>query len=341
MKRRIFWIFTVSRTARWFGYAVWVLLASLVIILFWISLNACSFAGIFPGIGREFCTADTSFDVSEESLQRDRQTMLLREIEQLEQAIALSPECQSTVLGELNCPPPNPDEILLVMDSSTSMENCARPPVENIARIRELYDEAYLALEDGDIPQARTLRQQAINLETAVSCLEPNRRIDSAASAIETFTQQTLSAERIVLTTLGECTAPLDVLGTYDPRGASSMRSELDGLDLVSVTALAATIEALPDQIEGGETPDEPVSVILISDGEDTCDMTNPCAAAQAFNEAKPYAVINVITIGGDPYVGLCIAEATGGNVYDGRDASVLPLALRQASGQTRPAGCE
>lgn len=341
MKRRVFWLFTVSRNARTFGYAAWGLLTVMMLTLVWISLNACSFAGVFPGIGREYCLADASLENSGEYRQRERQILLLREIEQLEQAIALSPECQSSVLGELNCPPPNPDEIVLVMDASTSMQNCARPPAENLAQIRELYDQAYLALGDGDIVEAVNLRQQAINLETSRSCDTPDRRIDAAASAIETFTQQSLSATSVVLSTLGECTSPLDILGTYEPRGASSMRSQLDGLDMVSVTALAATIEALPDQIEGGETADEPVSVILISDGEDTCNMTDPCAAAQAFNESKPYAVINVITIGGDPYVGLCIAEATGGNVYDGRDASVLPLALRQASGQTRPVGCE
>lgn len=336
------WILKASPLGRLLDIGAWVLVGVLTASLLWLSLNACSLAGLFPGSGLGFCQANVNIELTEEDSQRLRLDVLQQEIQGLEQAIALSPVCESSVLGELNCPAQNPSEIALVLDRSASMSLCAELSEEQSNRVRELYDSAYTAREAGRVADANRLVGQAQEIERSVNCPSPNRRIDTAMSAIQTFAEQGFDASRITVTSLGTCESPTTVIGEYDSGDTGDLISRLRRLgseDLEDRTPLAATIRNLIDRIDGGETPEDHVTVIMISDGQDSCS-ADPCAAARAFHEAKPHAVINVITVGGDPYVGFCIAQATGGNVYDGRDAANLPRALQQASGEQLPDGC-
>lgn len=335
--RRPVQVLAPSRNGQIFAIVAWSVLVVLVAALLWLGLRSCSLAGLFPGA--QFCRADTTISVSPAELENARLAELRATIDQLQMAIALAPACPSSTLGELNCPQNDPAELALVLDASLSMAECARLPERDSERLRAIYEEAYSADEAGNTARGLELRIQAQELERSVSCGPPDRRIDIALGAVQTFVGQSAAAERLTVTTLGTCTAPGMPQGEYGPGDRSGLVDRLGRLTLEENTPLAATITALIDRVAGGETAEESASVILISDGRDQCGQ-DPCAAARAFKAAKPHAVINVITVGGDPYVGLCIAEATGGNVFDGRIAEDLPRALRQASGQERPDGC-
>ncbi len=326
--------------ARLFAIAAWAVLAVLVALLAWLSLRACSLAGLFPGLAAGYCEAGLSYSISEGDHQRARISELRRDVAEMEQRLALSTSCPSGTLGDLNCPPPDPTEVALVIDASASMTRCASLSRSDEEKLRQLYDAALQAGRAGDSNERFRLIQEAEQIEIARNCQVPERRFDLAQLALGRFVETARPGTVISATTLGTCTAPATDLGRFEDDERQRL---IDGIGRITPdarTPLSATIQAMAGRIEGGRTADEPVNIVLISDGGDNCGSGNACEAARALKQARPHAVINVITVGGDPYVGLCIAEATGGNVYDAREAERLARALRQASGEIPPEGC-
>jgi hypothetical protein len=81
--------------------------------------------------------------------------------------------------------------------------------------------------------------------------------------------------------------------------------------------------------------------IVVVSDGADTCH-GDPCAAAQAIAAAKPNVHINVISIGGERNsAAQCMAQSTGGHVYQPGNAIEMEKAIRQASGEPDVRQCQ
>lgn len=82
---------------------------------------------------------------------------------------------------------------------------------------------------------------------------------------------------------------------------------------------------------------------ILISDGEDTCPMTenvNLCSVAQKIHKEQPKLKIHTILIGNNVDSAACVARITGGNVYKPKDAVQIQQQLQDA-GSTLKKVCE
>ncbi len=326
--------------ARLLAIAAWVVLGVLVLGLGWLSLRACSLAGLFPALSAGYCNAEVTYGISQGDHSRARITELRREVSQMEQQLALAPACQSGTIGDLNCPQPNPTKVAIVIDASASMQRCASFSASDEQKLRELYDNAYRAANAGNGEEATRLIRQAEGIETATNCQSPARRFDLAQRALEGFVGTARAGTVISAATLGTCDAPAPDLGRFEEGDRGRLIDAIRGLSPDARTPLTATIDAMAERIDGGLSADDPVNIVLISDGGDNCGAGNACEAARRLKARRPHAVINVITVGGYPYVGLCIAEATGGNVYDARDAGRLARALRQASGEAVPDGC-
>ena len=117
-------------------------------------------------------------------------------------------------------------------------------------------------------------------------------------------------------------------------------RSLIEAIRLGNYTALADAIRLTAAMVTGGTTAEDPVNVVLVSDGYDTCG-GDPCAAARAVRSSHPGLRFNVIDLVGLPDL-RCVAEETGG-FYQvkpaGVDISALAEAIRAAA-QTAPGAC-
>ncbi|WP_417513547.1 VWA domain-containing protein [Minwuia sp.] len=83
-----------------------------------------------------------------------------------------------------------------------------------------------------------------------------------------------------------------------------------------------------------------PATVVVVSDGEDTCG-GDPCAAARALKASKPLLKVNVIDLsGGRSSVLQCVANVTGGRVFTPRNANQMNQEMQQATGQPDASRC-
>ena len=104
----------------------------------------------------------------------------------------------------------------------------------------------------------------------------------------------------------------LDRIGTITPTGRTPLTSAIEQ----AATTLSHT--------------DEPATVVLISDGVESCDR-DPCAVSQALEQAGIGFTAHVVGFGlGDADAGAlsCIAENTGGQYLSARNADELGQAL-------------
>ena len=83
-----------------------------------------------------------------------------------------------------------------------------------------------------------------------------------------------------------------------------------------------------------------PATVIVVSDGEDTCG-GDPCAAARALKSQKPLLTVNVIDLSGARSSVLqCVANATGGRVFVPKNAVEITREMQEATGQPDASQC-
>lgn len=102
-------------------------------------------------------------------------------------------------------------------------------------------------------------------------------------------------------------------------------------------TSLAASIKRAGNSASSRA----PTTVVVVSDGEDTCG-GDPCAEARAARAAKPNLTINVIDLSGGGGGGTlaCVASAGGGRVFTPRSAGQMAAQLQRATGQPDASGC-
>ncbi|MEE4463160.1 hypothetical protein V2S84_13815, partial [Azotobacter chroococcum] len=75
--------------------------------------------------------------------------------------------------------------------------------------------------------------------------------------------------------------------------------------------------------------------MVVVSDGEESCHQ-DPCAVARDLARRKPHLKINVVDIAGTG-AGNCLAQATGGRVFNARNAGELAAMTRQAAQDVLP----
>jgi hypothetical protein len=127
--------------------------------------------------------------------------------------------------------------------------------------------------------------------------------------------------------------------GHYAPTERDRLLHRIGIIELGDYTALADTIQTLPRVIRGGQSEDEPVNVVLVSDGRDSCN-GDPCAAAAALKSAAPHVYVNTIGISLGAEAVRCVADATGGAFVQAEDAGTLAEQLVRAAGQDLPEHC-
>ena len=79
----------------------------------------------------------------------------------------------------------------------------------------------------------------------------------------------------------------------------------------------------------GGTSPDDAAIIILITDGAESCE-ANPCAVATQLKQLKPYLAVHVVKLGPEES-SACVANATGGKVYQPSSLDELLAAMKEA----------
>jgi hypothetical protein len=113
---------------------------------------------------------------------------------------------------------------------------------------------------------------------------------------------------------------------TLDALDRQQFADAVANLNAIGYTPISTTLEMAAASLPPGEIN----SIILISDGEETC-AGNPCAVAQALHAANVDLVVNTIGFAADAATRQqlqCIAEVTGGLYLDAPGADELNAAL-------------
>lgn len=320
-----------ARRNRLLLVGAWAGFGLLVAALAFMSLRACSLSWLSWLIPH--CKIAVTYDAGPDTL--------AQEVRALEKQLAEANACPAPEKpAEPPAPPPEPcpdtppDEVVLSVDVSPSMGFCLDTPLSKERQIDELQRQA----NNASIFQRNYYLQQQANLLNSLQCPAPRRRIDVAKSALAELAASTRSEATIVLQSFSYCRAP-DNHGRYSGSARGDMVGRINGLQLGESTALAQGIAGAAAALQGGRTADRPANIVIVSDGQDSCG-GDPCAMARQVKRTHPHTKIHVITVGGDVAVGQCIAQATGGKVFEARDAAKLAAAIREASGENLPAHC-
>jgi hypothetical protein len=249
------------------------------------------------------------------------------------------------------CPQRRPTEVVLVLDASTSMDwdfdldpATEQRMIDVDERARQLAERINQLQQSGDmlrlIAELPSLQQehQAILGERGVDVPDKIDRIEVARQALSDVVRAAPDDVVFGLVSFNACGAP-QRHGHYGPSERDRLLHRLGIIELGDYTALADTLQTLPQIIRGGQSEEQPVNVVLVSDGKDSC-RGDPCAAAAALKAAAPHAYVNTIGISVGAEAVRCVADATGGMFVQADEAEALAEQLVRAAGQDLPEHC-
>ncbi len=166
----------------------------------------------------------------------------------------------------------------------------------------------------------------------------PGPRIDAAKNAVNSLIDSLPADTQVGLQVYGTGTGSTDAekaagctdiktLAPVGPLDAAALKAQVATVVASGYTpvgnALRAAADALPN--EG------PRSIVLVSDGEDTCAPPAPCDVANELHQQGIDLVIHTVGFKVDATARdqlSCIAQATGGTYSDAADAAALTQAL-------------
>lgn len=358
---------------------LWLLLLVLMLIIYAWTLKACGIWSMFGRLDRcpVAASANPALDTEryrQDELEReiDRLELALLErpicelpsepaapppVDEPEQAMIEEPELAEEPLPACPADRRRSTEVVLVLDTSPSMKYDFALDPEIEAELMELVQGPAGALDLLlNNPNADPMAQLFGGLLGGMMNVDPARqrrlmelqglldqpnlpnRIDIAKSSLRKLVEASASEVEFAFVTFDECNQPLDAQ-RYGTGERAALLGDIGRAQLGNYTALAQTIAALPSVISGGRSEERPVNVVLVSDGEDSCN-GDPCAAAESLKSQLPHAFVNSIAISRDTREAQCIATATGGTFVAADDSSRLADQLVRAAGQDLPEHC-
>lgn len=168
-------------------------------------------------------------------------------------------------------------------------------------------------------------------------------KMQIARETVRSILKDWQAADRLGLIAYGhrrknDC-SDIEVLKTVGPVDAAPFMTEVGNISPKGMTPMTAAVRLAAEQLKASEGP---ASVILVSDGIETC-RADPCAVAAALKRADARLVIH--TVGFDIQDRQatrqleCMAAATGGLALSAADAGDLLKAIAQAVEASRRPG--
>ncbi|MEM7744269.1 MAG: hypothetical protein AAF409_11230 [Pseudomonadota bacterium] len=302
----------------WLWWLLWGAVGAMAVAIAVLLLPACGLSFI-PGLDRcadERVVSAAAEEVARQDALEAEITRLERQLEQ--QDLVCLPTPPPPVERRAEAPICAPGEImqtaaqtLILVDASTSMRGGIETPREMEDEIRRLWQVGQRRAYD------RLRRVSETQHGTA--------RIE----VVKRLLQGVLTHERanpIRIGSFNRCGTAKISRPMSEP---SEITAAIERIRLGNYTALADAIRIGATEIAG----DAPASLIVISDGYDSCD-GDPCAAARQAKAANADLSIHVVDLVGVPEL-RCVAEETSGRYFerpDQLDTSVLEVTLSEAT---------
>ncbi|WP_282605699.1 hypothetical protein [Pelagibius sp. Alg239-R121] len=229
-------------------------------------------------------------------------------------------------------------EIVFVFDTSSSMALSIDLPKAMDKRITRAFDrfqEANAAVGRGDFASMLKLPGLSAEMDKANKAAEnyPGEpRISVAKKVTVDAVQKAPDDIEMGLVSFDACSVRSH--GRFGSGDRGRLVSTVRGLQAQDATPLATAVTKAAASLSGGDSADDFVNIVVLSDGQDSCG-GDPCAAARQAKSSKPGLVINVVDLSAVGEI-QCMAEATGGFYRqrgEGMDLAELSRSVREAAG--------
>lgn len=231
-----------------------------------------------------------------------------------------------------------PSEIMFVLDTSRSMRDSIDVPASlqraEAEKVKEI-DALAAQLERGNVFAAVGLaaaQSQMEDIQRQIDRVPGERRITIAREIAIDAIEKAPEDITIGLVDFNECRG--EYHGAFSAAQRPALTARINNLSTENPTALAAAVQEAGRRMQGGQTPDDYVNMVVLTDGVDSCG-GDPCAAARAAKAGRPGLVINVVDLSALT-VAKCMADITGGfynRKSDGMDLADLARSMREAAG--------
>jgi Mg-chelatase subunit ChlD len=237
----------------------------------------------------------------------------------------LKKNCSDTLIAEAKnmCPGERPPELapelVIVFDASGSMKYSLLATEQEIqqAAVTEAMLGALRAF-------GANLPGQNANLQRLLR--EPTR-ITTARQATVAIAKKIPRDANVGLVLIEDCPQARRV-GFFPPGQHGALISQLQAIQPKAGTPLADAVAKAGQMVDGVKRE---AVMLVVSDGQESCERENPCAVANALARAKPHLKINVVDITGTG-AGNCLASATHGKVFPANRPEEIALGADKAA---------
>ncbi|AHH18718.1 von Willebrand factor type A domain-containing protein [Nocardia nova SH22a] len=178
-------------------------------------------------------------------------------------------------------------------------------------------------------------------------------KMDAAKAAVHSFIDAAPAESKVGLSVYGTATGNSDAEKVAGCRDVLTLRapstidkpglsSAVDGITARGYTPIGESLRAAAKELPASG----PRSIVLVSDGEDTCAPPDPCEVAQELNRQGAKIIVHAIGFGVDESSRkqlTCVAQKTGGTYTDAVDGKslerVLPRVGQAALRSYKPIG--
>lgn len=198
------------------------------------------------------------------------------------------------------------------------------PEIRAVPTVLVVDSSASMAEEDAPGPRIEAAKQAASALMEALPDDTPTGLVTYGTNTDDRPESQELSCRDITV---------LQPIAAAESGGEVS--TAVNGLSPGGFTPIGRALEVAAAELAGVDADGEK-SIVLISDGDDTCGDPTPCEAALSIKQAQPEVVISTIGFKSDVDELACVARETGG-LYLTAD-NVDQLLSRVVAAQKSPA---
>lgn len=354
----------------WLAYVLLLVVLAIAAFTIWLLLKACGVQLLGRTVVFSWCQAPSALSRSLTELE-DRNRMLGEQIHDSQLAL-MSPEACGPVVSPVQDPmgPPNvadpptpeqaepvdeaafqcqpnevlqrPNEVAIVLDGSGSMKYSVDIPPDLERRYLDAWDAANNA-GGGDffsLLNNLALQERANSLDQQLRNYPGRNRMDVAREVLDDAVRRTPDAIQLDLTYFNSCTRITSNSYGVDRDG---LRRAIARVSPDSGTPLARAMRIAAGNLQGGDTIDDPINMVVVTDGNDSCG-GDPCAVARQLKRQKPGLTINVVDMSQSNSLS-CVSDTTGGTYRRSRGVNPgeLITAIEEAvgysgEGQCRPA---
>lgn len=230
--------------------------------------------------------------------------------------------------------PPMRQWILVLVVCATLVAACAPNRLTGFAPIDPAADQTEPATIESSVPTVLIIDGSRSMTEADA----PGPRIDAAKSAAHQLIDALPDDSTIALQTYGTTTGSAEAdkaascrdvttllpLGTLD---RSAMTTAIDSITPSGFTPMTLSLRTAADQLPADDSPQ---AIVLVSDGEETCE-TPPCDIASELKRSHPQLTISTVGFRVDGPASdqlRCIAQVTGGVYVQADNAAQLAARL-------------